>query len=304
MGNTRWMAIALSLALLASPAALAQRKFDSAEDAATALAEAVRKESAKDVLDVVGTKAKTWLLTSDEVADRVEWRLFLTAYDKKHSVDSAGDGRALLSVGEDAWQFPAPIVRNKAGKWTFDADAGREEILTRRVGRNELDTIQSLLAIVDAQREYAAADADGNGLKDYAMRFASTTGKKDGLYWETAEGEKPSPLGPLVAKAVLEGYGEKVKTGKVEPYQGYLYRMLTSQGASASGGAFDYVVNGHLFGGFAVLAYPADYGNTGVKTFIVNHDGVVYEKDLGASTVELARRIRRFDPDKSWTKSP
>ena len=299
-----WAVAAAAFALIASPAVLAQRKFDSAEGAASALVEAVRKESAKEVLDVVGAKAKGWLLTTGEVADREEWRIFLAAYDRKHSIDAAVDGKALLSVGDDPWQFPAPIVRDKAGKWSFDADAGRDEILNRRVGRNELDTIQSLLAIVDAQREYAAADADGNGLEDYAVRFASAAGKKDGLYWETAQGEAPSPLGPLVAKAVQEGYAEKVKAGRVEPYQGYLYRMLTAQGAHASGGAFDYMVNGRLFGGFAVLAYPAQYGNTGVKSFIVNHEGVVYEKDLGPSTTELARRIKRFDPDKTWTKSP
>jgi hypothetical protein len=304
MRFARGMVAAAMFALLSSPAVLAQRKFDSAEGAANALADAVRKESPKDVLEVVGAKAKDWLLTSGDIADREEWRIFLAAYDRKHSIDASVDGKALLSVGEDPWLFPAPIVRDKAGKWSFDAAAGREEILNRRVGRNELDTIQSLLAIVDAQREYAAADADGNGLKDYAVRFASSAGKKDGLYWETAEGQPRSPLGPLVAKAVQEGYAEKVKTGKVEPYQGYLYRMLTAQGAHASGGAFDYIVNGRLFGGFAVIAYPAQYGNTGVKTFIVNHEGEVYEKDLGPSTLELARRIKRFDPDKTWTKTP
>lgn len=303
MRIARGVLAAAAFVSIASPAAFAQRKFDSAEGAATALVGAVRKQSPKELLEVVGAKAKDWLITTGDVADREEWRIFLEAYDKKHSIDAESDGKALLSVGDDAWQFPAPIVRNKAGKWSFDADAGREEILNRRVGRNELDTIQSLLAIVDAQREYAAADSDGNGLEDYALRFASSPGKKDGLYWETAEGQIPSPLGPLVAKAVAEGYAEKVKTGKVEPYQGYLYRMITAQGGNASGGAFDYMVNGKLFGGFAVLAYPAQYGNTGVKTFIVNHEGVVYEKDLGASTAELARRIKRFDPDKSWTKS-
>jgi hypothetical protein len=298
----RWALAVMACASIAATDAAAQRKFASASDAATALAEAVRHESAKEVLSVVGETARSWLITPDDVADREEWRIFLAAYDAKHSVDEK-DGKALLSVGQDAWQFPAPIVRDKAGKWSFDAAAGREEILNRRVGRNELDTIQSLLAIVDAQREYAAADADGDGLKDYAARFASAPGKKDGLYWETAPGEPPSPLGPLVAQAVLEGYAEKVKAGKVQPYQGYLYRMLTAQGPHAAGGAFDYMLNGHLFGGFAVLAYPADYGVTGVKTFIVNHDGVVYEKDLGASTANLARRIKRFDPDKSWTKT-
>jgi hypothetical protein len=280
----------------------AQRKFDSAEDAAKALVDAVRSENSKGMLDVVGAKAHSWLTTPDEVADRTEWRLFVAAYDKKNAIVSHGQDRATLTVGEDAWEFPAPIVR-KAGKWSFDSDAGREEILNRRVGRNELDTIQTLLAIVDAQREYAAGDADGNGLRDYAARLASSPGKKDGLYWETGPGETQSPLGELVAKAAREGYGEKVKQGKVQPYQGYIFRMLTAQGPEAAGGAYDYRVNGNLFGGFAVIAYPAAYGNTGVKTFIVNHEGVVYEKDLGPATAEQAAKIARYNPDKTWAKA-
>ena len=294
--------LAIALAVVAIDAR-AQRVFASPEDAAKALADAVRADNRQAVVDVVGVKARNWLLTKDEVADREEGRVFVAAYDRKNAVVKRGENKAMLTVGDGAWEFPAPIVR-KAGKWSFDAEAGREEILNRRVGRNELDTIQALLAIVDAQREYAADDADGNGLRDYAARFASSPGKKDGLSWETAAGEPPSPLGPLVAQAVREGYGEKVKAGKVEPYQGYLYRMLTSQGRSASGGAYDYVVDGKLFGGFAVMAYPATYGVTGVKTFIVNHEGVVYEKDLGAETASVATKIRRFDPDKSWTRSP
>jgi len=278
-----------------------QRTFATPDDAAKALVDAVRANDRQAVLDVVGTKARNWLMTANAIADREESRLFVAAYDRKNAVVKRGDDKAMLSVGDESWEFPAPIVR-KAGKWSFDADAGREEILNRRVGRNELDTIQTLLAIVDAQREYAVADADGNGLRDYASRFASSLGKKDGLYWETAAGETPSPLGPLVAKAVREGYGDKVKAGQVEPYQGYLYRMITSQGANATGGAFDYMLEGKLFGGFAVLAYPAAYGNTGVKSFIVNHEGVVYEKDLGTATLDQAGKIKHFDPDKSWTK--
>ena len=278
-----------------------QRTFATPDDAAKALVDAVRANDRQAVLDVVGTKARNWLMTANAIADREESRLFVAAYDRKNAVVKRGDDKAMLSVGDESWEFPAPIVR-KAGKWSFDADAGREEILNRRVGRNELDTIQTLLAIVDAQREYAVADADGNGLRDYASRFASSLGKKDGLNWETAAGETPSPLGPLVAKAVREGYGDKVKAGQVEPYQGYLYRMITSQGANATGGAFDYMLEGKLFGGFAVLAYPAAYGNTGVKSFIVNHEGVVYEKDLGTATLDQAGKIKHFDPDKSWTK--
>jgi hypothetical protein len=285
----------------ASSRAAKQLTFPSADDAADALADAVRKGNSAELLQILGPASRNWLLTSDDVADRAEWRVFLAAYDKKHVVERAVDDRAVLTVGEEDWPFPAPIV-HKAGRWSFDADAGREEIINRRVGRNELDTIQTLLAIVDAQREYAEADSNGDGLNDYAARFASTPGKKDGLYWETAEGATPSPMGPLVAKAVREGYGTKVKAGEVTPYRGYLFRMLTSQGPHAPGGAYDYVVNGHLFGGFAVVAYPADYGNSGVKTFVVNHDGVVYEKDLGTATTTQAEGMKGFDPDKTWAQ--
>ena len=301
-----WIAAAVVVASLGSiDAAQAQEKaaskrgtFNTAEDAAKALVEAVRAGSRKRVLEIVGPASQSWLVTPDDVADRAEWQVFLAAYDRKNAIVKAGDNKAVLNVGDDDWPFPAPIVR-KSGRWSFDAAAGREEILNRRVGRNELDTIQTLLAIVDAQREYAADDADGNGLKDYAARFASAPGKKDGLYWETAQGESPSPLGPLVAKAVREGYGTKVKSGKVEPYHGYLFRMLTAQGPHAPDGEYDYMVNGRLFGGFAVIAYPAEYGNSGVKTFLVNHAGVVYEKDLGTRTTAQAEKIRRFDPDKT-----
>ena len=296
--------LALAIALAFAPVtAAAQRAFATPEDAARALVDAVRADNRKAVLDVVGAKARNWLMTADQIADREEGRLFIAAYDRKNAVVRSGDDKAMLNVGDESWEFPAPIVR-KAGKWRFDADAGREEILNRRVGRNELDTIQTLLAIVDAQREYAVEDADGNGLRDYAARFASSPGKKDGLYWETRAGEPPSPLGQRVARAVREGYGEKVKAGKVEPYLGYLYRVITAQGGNATGGAYDYMLDGKLFGGFAVLAYPAEYGNTGVKTFIVNHEGVVYEKDLGRGTAEAAAKIRRFDPDKTWVKAP
>lgn len=305
------LAFVLILAVLAHPGLAAEKKaaapraarFDSPEAAGEALAQAVRDGDRARLVDVVGAKSREWLITKDQVSDKGEGRVFLAAYDRKHGIERKDDTHVMLTVGDDNWEFPAPIVK-VGDKWAFDAEAGREEILNRRVGRNELDTIQSLLAIVDAQREYAATDADGNGLRDYATYFASSKGKKDGLYWETKEGDPPSPLGPLVAKAVSEGYGEHVKAGKVQPYHGYLFRMLKAQGPNAEGGAYDYVVNGRLFGGFAVLAYPADYGVTGVKSFLVNHDGVVFEKDLGANTANEVRKIRRFDPDKSWAKSP
>ena len=185
-------------------------------------------------------------------------------------------------------------------RWRFDTKQGREEILNRRIGENELGAIQTCLATVDAQREYAARDRDGDHLLEYAQKFESTKGKTDGLYWEVKPGEKPSPLGPLVAKAQGEGY---MQGQKPAPYNGYFFRILTSQGKSAKGGAYSYLVKGNMVGGFAVVAYPATYAVSGVKTFIVNHDGVVYQKDLGPKTVKLAKSMKEFNPDKTWEKA-
>lgn len=283
----------------ATPQAATQRTFASPEEAAKALAEAVRAEDAAKLLAVVGPKSKEWIWSGDSVADRADWKRFLEAYDQKSAVVAQGDGKAVLNVGKDDWSFPAPLVKRGAA-WAFDAQAGREEVINRRVGRNELAAIQVLLAVVDAQREYAAASPDGA----YAKVFRSSTGKKDGLYWPAAAGEKPSPLGPLAATATREGYGGAAASGKPQPYYGYHYRMLTGQGKSAAGGAYDYVVKGRMMGGFAVVAYPASYGLSGVKTFLVNHDGVVYEKDHGPGSAELAVKMTRFDPGKGWEKLP
>ncbi|QJR09639.1 hypothetical protein DSM104443_00688 [Usitatibacter rugosus] len=284
-------------AFAATPAPTQQRTFATADEAAAALAEAVRSGEGNKLLAVVGPSSKSWLFTGDEVSDRADWKRFLEGYDKKKSVKAEGDAKATLVVGDDDWPFPAPIVK-KAGKWSFDVNAGKEEVINRRVGRNELDTIQVLLAVVDAQREFAQTH-DGA----YAKLFRSTTGKQDGLYWATKAGEKPSPLGALAAEAARDGYGGKAG-GKIEPFHGYSYRILTSQGKSAQGGAYDYVAGGRMIGGFAVLAFPANYGISGVKTFIVNHDGVVYEKDLGAGTADAAAKITKFDPSKGWEKVP
>lgn len=277
------------------------RSFASPDEAVTAFVDALRAENADAVFAVLGSSAKGWLSSGDSVADATERKRFLAAYDRKHTITRKGDAVALLNVGVDEWPFPAPIV-SKAGKWSFDTEAGREEVLSRRIGRNELNTIQTLLAIVDAQRDYASTDADGNGLADYASRFMSTPGKRDGLHWPVKAGESQSPLGPLVVKAVREGYGAAANAGKPVAYHGYYYRMLTAQGSQAGGGAFSYLVNGRMFGGFAVIAYPASYGNSGVKTFIVNHDGVVYERDLGTGTVSEAGNMKLFNPDAKWKK--
>jgi hypothetical protein len=284
-------------ALAATPAPAKQRTFASADEAAKALAEAVRSGELSNLLAVVGPSAKSWLLSGDAVSDRNDWKAFLAAYDQKRVVVPQGDAKAQLQVGSDDWPFPAPIVK-KGATWSFDTEAGREEMTNRRVGRNELDTIQVMLAIVDAQREYAAGSADSA----YAKVFRSSSGKKDGLYWAAAPGEKASPLGPLVVSAAREGYGGKLASEKPQAFHGYRYKMLTSQAKSAPGGAYDYIVKGRMIGGFAVLAYPATYGLSGVKSFIVNHDGVVYEKDLGTGTEAAAAKVTRFDPAKGWDK--
>ena len=297
-------------AKVAKPAAAApkkapakQRTFATPEDAVKALVDAVRASDANALVEIVGPGSRSWIFTGDNVSDANEWKQFIAAYDAKNALVKEGDAKAVLQIGTDPVPFAAPMVK-RGDAWAFDAEAGREEVTNRRVGRNELDTIQTLLAIVDAQREYAAKDADGNGFADYAARFVSTPGKKDGLYWTTKPGEPASPLGLLAAKAVKEGYGGKGKGGAPVPYNGYFFRILTAQGAAAPGGKYDYKVKGKLFGGFAVVAFPAKYGVSGVMSFVVNHDGVVYEADLGKDTAAVAGKLSRFDPDKRWKKAP
>ena len=287
----------------ASKSAVKQATFASSEAAAAALADAVRAKDPQKLLSIVGPGSGDWLFSGDPVEDANAWKRFLTAYDEKHSFEDKG-ARAVLQVGKDDWPFPAPLVKT-GNQWAFDTNAGREEILNRRIGQNELDTMQTLLAVVDAQREYAASDADGNGFADYARRFMSSPGKKDGLYWATDAGKPQSPLGPLVAVAAREGYGKKsdAKESSQQPYHGYHYKLLTSQGKDAPGGAYDYVVGGKLLGGFAVVAWPARYRVSGVTTFIVNHDGVVYEKDLGANGAAIASAMTRYNPDPTWRKA-
>jgi Protein of unknown function (DUF2950) len=204
--------------------------------------------------------------------------------------------KAVLVIGNEEWPFPIPLVR-KDDSWQFDTAAGREEILARRIGRNELNTIEACLAFVDAQQEYAEKGIGGNGV--YAQRIVSQPGKKDGLYWPAASGEDESPLGDLAASAAAEGY----RAGQQRmPYHGYYYRVLTRQGPSALGGAIDYVVRGKMIGGFALVAYPAEYGNSGVMTFVVNHQGVVFQKDLGLSTARVSGAMTTFNPDQSWSR--
>ena len=237
-------------------------------------------------------------MSGDDVADAEMRQRFLSAYEARHSIKIEGNKKATLIVGADDFPFPVPLVNNMNG-WEFDTAAGRIEILYRRIGRNELDAIQTCLAFVDAQNEYAEKDR-GEGVGVYAQHIVSSPGKKDGLFWR--DDRDPSPLGVLAAKASAEGYKPGEQGEQPEPYHGYYFRIMRGQGTDAPGGAFNYVVKGKMIGGFALIAYPSDYGNSGVMTFVVNHAGTVYQKDLGKRTASLANRIILFDPDQTWKK--
>jgi hypothetical protein len=268
-----------------TPAAHAQQSFNSPDDAVAALASAVKSGIRQDIIKVLGPDGEDIVSSGDETADKAAREMFTATYDAKHSVKVEGK-RATLFVGTDDFPFAIPLFHAKSG-WEFDTKEGRQEVLFRRIGRNELDTIQTCLAFVDAQDEYADKDR-GDGAGVYAQRIVSSPGKTDGLYWPSDKND--SPLGALAAEASLEGYqaGSEPK-----PYHGYYYRVLTQQGASAPGGAMNYI---------ALVAWPADYANSGVVTFIVSHSGIVYEKDLGENTAAVARSMTSFDPDKSWRK--
>jgi hypothetical protein len=217
-------------------------------------------------------------------------------------IEEQEGGTAILNLGDDGWPFPIPLVKEEGG-WRFDTETGKEELFNRRIGRNELRALAVLRGLVEAQFEYASEDRTGAG-KEYAQRLASSEGKRDGLYWRTAEGEPDSPIGPLVADAVKEGYGGSKEGEGPRPYHGYLFRLLTAQGPNAPGGAKSYLKDGRLTGGFAFLAYPGEYGNSGVMTFLVNQQGVVFQKDLGEESAKLAAEIQAYDPDASWDPTP
>ncbi len=278
-----------------------QKTFKSPEEAVRVLIEAVKRNDTKELVTIFGSAGKELIFSGDEVADKA-WRdRFLKAYEEMNKLVSENETKMILHVGNGDWPYPIPVVK-KGEKWFFDTEAGREEILNRRIGRNELNAIQVCLAYVDAQREYVLKDRDEDKLLEYAQRLISKEGEKNGLYWEAKEGEEQSPLGPLIAKAAVEGYTGKRPVGKRSPYHGYYYRILKAQGKNARGGEYDYVVNGKMIGGFALVGYPAEYGNSGIMTFIVNQEGVVYEKNLGKETGKIAAAMKKFDPDETWKK--
>jgi hypothetical protein len=290
--------IASGAPAVTKPESQAQRIFATPEQAAAELANAIRSNNLKHIHSVLGPGSGKVIRSGDPVQDAAGRKRFLEAYATNVKIEPSGDAKVTLLIGAEEFPFPFPLVKTATG-WKFDTKAGAEEVLNRRIGRNERSAIQVCLAYVDAQREYATKDRDKDGLLEYAHKFISTPGKHDGLYWETQEGAAASPLGPLSTHAKEEGY---IKPG-TEPYHGYYYKILTAQGADNPGGAYSYIVRGQMIGGFALVAYPARWGASGVMTFICNHRGVVYEKNLGRGTVVIAERMTRYNPDASWKKT-
>jgi hypothetical protein len=281
-------------------AAPKQKSYGTPEDAVKDLMAAVKARDSKALLAILGQDAKPIISSGDAVADKAAGESFVKSYEEANKLEKSGDAKVVLATGKDAWPFPIPVVKDAAG-WRFDTEAGKEEVLNRRIGRNELSTMQAALAYVDAQREYYLRNPQKDKLLSYAQKFASTQGKRDGLYFPTKEGEAASPLGPLFEAAKAAGYA-KGEGGKPGAYHGYHYRILKAQGPDAPGGAYEYVAQGKMLGGHALVAWPATYGNSGVMTFLVNHDGVVYEKDLGPETPAAVQKITKFNPDKTWKK--
>lgn len=276
---------------------ITQRTFSSAEEAVKSLVAAVRAHDEKEMIAILGAGSVELISSGDEAADRTGREKFVRAYDQMNRIEQISEDTVILHIGADDWTLPIPLAK-KADLWFFDTDKGKDEMLNRRIGRNELHVIDVLDAYVDAQHEYATRDCRGEGKVEFAQRLISSEGKRDGLYWEAGQGEEESPLGPLVAKAAREGYANP----DLQPFHGYFFRILTSQGKHASGGAYSYIVNDKMILGFAIAAYPAEYGNSGVMTFIVNQEGIVYQKNLGKKTKRIAETMKTFDPDDSWKK--
>jgi hypothetical protein len=280
------------------PAKPSFRVFASADDAGTALLEAAKSGDQNALLAILGTDAKDIISSGDAVQDKAAVDGFVAAYPVMHRWRNIADGAQILLVGADNFPFPIPLKKNASGQWFFDTAAGKDEILSRRIGRNELAVIDVCGALADAQAEYFDQHHDGGSVKEYALKFISDSGKQNGLYWDSPEGQPRSPLGPMAAFATDEGYTVKADS---HAFYGYHFRILKKQGSNAPGGAKDYLVDGKMVGGFAFVAYPAEYGNSGVMTFIINQDGVLLQKDLGKTTTETATAMTEFDPDSTWS---
>ncbi len=276
-----------------------QQTFDTPEQAVDTLVAAARSDNKSEMLKILGPQSGKLIHSGDDVADKTSRARFLAAYDKAHELQSENDDRETLIIGSEEWPLPIPLVRVGEG-WQWDTPSGQEEVLNRRIGRNELNVIEIMRAYVDAQHEFDADHTDEHK-HEYAQHFIShEKGRHDGLYWPPKAGEQESPLGPLLANASAEGYSAKAVTGRA-PYHGYYYKILTRQGANAAGGARNYInKKGHMIHGFAMIAFPARYGDSGVMSFIVNQNGIVYEKNLGSDTGKIAPAITGYDPDSDW----
>jgi Protein of unknown function (DUF2950) len=308
ISTTGWLALpvlcfSFVLGLGCARAALAQepgqKTFNSAMEATDAFAVAVGSHDEAAMLAILGSSGRALISSGDPVADRTKQDTFAAQYRASHQFAAAGDGRTFLYIGPENWPTPIPLRKN-GSQWYFDTDYGKQEILYRRIGSDELNVIKVCAAIADGQRDYYAALHDGASEHQYAQRFRSTAGTQDGLFWEVSASAQPeSPLGPLVAEAASEGYQHHAN-GQPHPFHGYIYRLLTSQGANAPGGAKSYIVDGKMTGGFALVAYPVSYRDSGVMTFIVNQDGQIYQKDLGPNTAQIASAMMAYDPDATW----
>ena len=283
--------------LLAEPPG--QKTFSSPDEASRALIRAVQAGNEKDLLEIFGPDGKEIISSGDKVEDKKSRDAFAEKYQRMNRLVEEPDGTVRLYVGAENWPMPIPLV-NRKDTWYFDTSAGKDEILFRRIGRNEIATIGVLRELVAAQKEYYSKTQD-DSVKQYAQKFISDQGKHNGLYWNAINREPESPIGPLVAYASSEGYAKKLSS-LPSPFQGYYFRVLMRQGKHASGGAKNYIVNGKMTRGFAFLAYPAEYANSGMMSFIINQDGILYQKDLGPKTADLANALDEYDPDKTWVR--
>ena len=302
---TKWLILLAFIVLFvgcsktAKPAKPSFTAFASPDDAGNGLLSAAKTGDPNALLAIFGADSKGIISSGDAVQDKATVGAFVTGYDQMHRWRKMPDGSQVLLIGAQNFPFPIPLKKNGAGQWFFDTAAGKDEIVRRRIGRNELAVIDVCGALADAQADYYSLRQKDGSTKQYALKFISDPGKHNGLYWESPEGQPKSPLGPLLAYATAEGYSAKPTAH--QPFNGYYFRMLTKQGSNAPGGAKDYVVNGKMAGGFAFVAYPAEHGNTGVMTFMMNQDGVLLQKDLGKTTTETASAMTEFNPDASWS---
>ena len=277
-----------------------QSKFATPDDAAKTLVQALKAENMEQIASIFGRKTVEAVASGDTVSDKRDREVVRLAMEQSWRWSPLGSDRKELITGDEQWPFPVPLAKS-GDQWVFDGEAGKQEVIARRIGRNELGVIDLCRWYVDVQKEYAAEPHDGKQAGLYAQRLRSTRGHQDGLYWETNPDEKPSPLGDLVAEAAEEGYAKNQTESS--PFWGYRFRILTGQGGAAPGGKKNYVVNGDMPGGFGLVAYPARYGSSGIMTFIVNQDRVVYQKDLGKDTLSLAADMTEYNPDNSWASA-